>query len=683
MNKEKLFYFFIVLIIAVSVSVLHRYKIDPFESFSLRFNDVDFSLQKKPISDKVVFVAVDEPSVNKFGRWPWDRKIIAKGIENLQEAKVVLMDMIFSEPTDENSDETLAEALSTPQSSVCGFFLRKNATQQITEDELDILGDSSLDLLQSQVASSNHLPNFISAPNAEMNIATIMQGCSLSGSFTTLPDQDHLFRSYPIAVFYQDTLYPSLGIQGLRLYFNTDIKRIDSNHLKLANRVIEVDEKGFTKLNYYKPDQYKIVSFLDVYKKKIDPHYFKDKIVILGITEVGAGDVAPTPMGNIPGPLLHYTFLSNFLQNQLLSHPIKFEFALIALMALMPWLTLLLIQSVLRRSMLNIFSYLVAYAVVRYLFVKSNIYIDLFYPLVAFLLSMVTLEAVAFYKQQKDEKFLRDAFSSYLSEDLMQELIKNPKALSLGGEKKELSVLFSDIRGFTTISESMTPENLIKLLNRYFTPMTNAVLEKRGMLDKYIGDAVMAFFNAPVDVKDHADKACECALLMIERLHELNKQFVAENLPQIHIGVGINTAEVVVGNMGSDTRFNYTVIGDGVNLASRVEGLTKNYGVEILITEFTVAKLKTDFLYRKIEPVQVKGKEEPVLLYQLMVENDRNLELKAIYDVALEHYFKEEIDKAKTVFEEAVEKFDDSVSKYFLNDIASGKKWGVHKMTTK
>ncbi len=682
MKKKKIFYLFIALAIGLLSLSLHRYKVDPFESFSLHFNDIDFSLQDKPISDKVVFVAVDEPSVNRFGRWPWDRKIIAQGIKNLQDAKVVLMDMIFSEPTNKEADTALSEALAMPNTSVCGFFLRKTATQKITDEELELLADSSLDLLQSQI-SKYHAPNFIFAPYAEMNIAAIMQGCSLSGSFTALLDQDHLFRSYPVAVFYQDALYPSLGIQGLRLYFDKDIKRLDDRHLELAGRVIEVDEKGFVRLNYYKRNQYKTVSFLDLFDKKIQPKFFKDKIVILGITEVGAGDVAPTPIGNIPGPLLHYTLVSNFLQNQLITHPKKVEYALIVAMALVPFIALFFFSSVLKRAVFNLLSYLIVYTIGRYLFVSSNIYIDLFFPLLAFLLSMVVLEAVAFYMQQKDEKFLRDAFSSYLSEDLMQELIKNPKSLSLGGEKKELTILFSDIRGFTTISESMSPEELIKLLNRYFTPMTNAVLEKKGMLDKYIGDAVMAFFNAPVDVSDHADKACESALLMIERLDSLNKHFRAEGLLEIHIGIGINTAEVVVGNMGSDTRFNYTVIGDGVNLASRVEGLTKNYGVEILITEFTVAKLQKEFLYRKIESVQVKGKEEPVLLYQLMADNTRNRELKTLYDEAIELYIAKEIEKARILFEEAVARFDDSVSKYFLNDIKNGKNWGVHKMTTK
>ena len=679
---QKLLYLLIAFFIAATVSLLHYYEVDPFESISLRFNDVDFTLQDKNISDKVVFVAVDEPSVNRFGRWPWDRRIIARGIENLAEAKVLLMDMIFSEPTDEDADDALAEALASTNASVCGFFLRKNATQQISDEELELLADSSLDALQSQIAESE-TPRFIAAPHAEMNIATIMQGCTLSGSFTTLPAKDHLFRSYPVAVYYEGTLFPSLGVQGLRLYYDQDIKRLDAHHVELAGKTIEVDDKGFVMLNFYNPKSYKTISFLDVYNKKIPPSFFQDKIVILGITEVGAGDVAPTPVGNIPGPLLHYTFLSNFFQNHLITHPKNIEYMLIIFMAFVPFVVLLFFRSVLYRTVTDIAIYLVVYTFVRYLFVAYNIYIDLFYPLLSFLLSMTFLEVVAFYKQQKNEKFLKDAFSSYLSEDLMQELIKNPNALRLGGEKKELSILFSDIRGFTTISEAMSPEDLIKLLNRYFTPMTNAVLEKKGMLDKYIGDAVMAFFNAPVDVADHADKACEAALLMIERLGELNEEFAKENLPQIRIGIGINTAEVIVGNMGSDTRFNYTVIGDGVNLASRVEGLTKNYGISILITEFTVAKLSKPFVYRKIEPVQVKGKEEPVLLYELMFDTAYNQALKVLYDEALEIYIEGELEKAGYLFEAIIKEYDDPVSHYFLSQIKQGHAWGVHKMTTK
>ncbi len=680
--KEKLFYLAVLVPILLITMLLYSYKVEPLESFSLRFNDVNFDLQHKKIDKDIVFVAVDEPSVNVYGRWPWHRDILAKGIDRLREADVVLMDMIFSEPTTKKEDEVLADSISSLKNSVCGFFLRDKSTQTISPQELDILSDSSLDLLQSQIAQYKK-PQFISAPHAEMNIAPILEACTLSGSFSTLSESDSLLRSYPIAFYFQNILYPSLAVQGLRLKFDSDVKRVDDRHVEIKNRKIALDDKGFVRLNFYKLEQYKIISFLDVAQHKIDPAYFKGKIVILGITEVGAGDVVSTPIGHIPGPLLHYTFLSNFLDSHLIVEPPYIGSFLIVLMVFVPFILILLFKEILHRAVLNILIYLIAYGIVRYLFVSNMIYIDLFYPLISLILSAAAVEAVAFNLQEKSGRFMRNAFSSYLSADLLDQLVQNPKSLSLGGEKKELTILFSDIRGFTTISESMDPVSLINLLNRYFTPMTNAVLNHGGMLDKYIGDAVMAFFNAPVDVKNHADATCHAALEMIEKLEILNKELEAEGINHIRIGIGINTANVVVGNMGSDTRFNYTVIGDGVNLASRVEGLTKNYGVDILITEFTVSKLAENFIYRKIEPVKVKGKDEAVLLYQLMPHGKRSCDIKELYDEALQVYIDGDLSKAQELFSRILKDYDDSPSKYFLSHIEDGHTWGVNRMTTK
>lgn len=681
-SKEKLLYIGVIVPLLIVVLLLQIYKVDPFESFSLRFNDVNFALQKKEISKDIVFVAVDEPSVNKFGRWPWDRKIIAQGISHLSQADVVLMDMIFSEPTNEKDDALLAQSLSGFNASVCGFFLRSTSTQPITDEALDILSDSSLDLLQSQIAQF-HTPKFISAPFAEMNIVPILRGCSLSGSFSALPESDHLLRSYPSAVYFQGVLYPSLAMQGLRLKLNKDIKRVDARDIQIGRYKIGLNKKGFTKLNYYNLNQYNIVSFLDVYDGKVKPEYFKNKIVILGITDVGSGDVASTPIGNIPGPLLHYTFLSNVLQGQLIVEPDNVTPMIIVFMVFLPLLLLFLIKRVAYRIVINITLYLLVYGFIKYLFVADMIYIDMFYPLIALILSVIAVEAVAFNVQEKRGKFLKDTFSSYMSGDLLAQLIKNPASLKLGGEKKELSILFSDIRGFTTLSESMSPEKLIKILNRYFTPMTESVLENGGLLDKYIGDAVMAFFNAPVNVTDHPDAACRTALEMIQRLDKLNLEFASEGINPIKIGIGINTAEVIVGNIGSDAKKDYTVIGDGVNLASRVEGLTKNYGIQILITEFTVAKLSSDFIYRKIEPVKVKGKDEAVLLYELMPDTEISKDIKEKYDAALNVYEALDFDNAQKLFEILVEKYSDSVSAYFLPLVKEKHPWGVHKMNTK
>ena len=680
--KEKLIYSLVLLPVIVVVLLLQTYKIEPFESFSLRFNDVNFDLQKKEPNKDIVFVAVDEPSVNKFGRWPWDRTILAKGVEALSQADVLMMDMIFSEPTNKKDDDALADSIANLNASVCGFFLRHEATQSITGEELDILSNSSLDLLQSQVSRRKN-PSFIEAKHAEMNIATISNACSYSGSFTTLAEDDNLMRFYPIAVYYQDMLFPSLAIQALRLKFNSDVERVDETHVSFNGRLIGLDKRGFIRLNYYKKEQYNIVSFLDVVGKKVKPEYFKNKIVILGITEVGAGDVASTPIGSLYGPLLHYTFISNVLENHLIKEPPYISNLIVVLLALIPLVLALWIKKIVYRFILYVSMYFIVYGLVRYMFVSNMIYIDMFYPMLSIILSAVIIEVVAFNFQEKGSRFMRSAFSSYLSSDLLDQLIKNPNALTLGGEKKELSVLFSDIRGFTSISESMDPVSLINLLNRYFTPMTNAVLVHNGMLDKYIGDAVMAFFNAPVNVKDHADAACFAALEMIDRLETLNQELKRENINPIKIGIGINTAEVVVGNMGSDTRFNYTVIGDGVNLASRVEGLTKNYGVEILITEFTVAKLNEEFIHRKVEPVKVKGKDEAVLLYQLMPFTDMSRTIKNLYDEALEVYIRGDFKKAENLFGDLADEYDDMLSKYFLRQLKENASWGVHKMMTK
>ena len=668
------------------------YQVEPFESFALHFNDVNFELDNKKPHDDIVFVAVDEKSVNEYGRWPWDREKIAKGLDNLTQADVVLFDMIFSEPTSYKQDSILSRSLQHLDNSVCGFFLRHNATQNISEDALDILSDSALDRLQMQIAASqNAKPRFISAPFAEVNIIPFLESCTLSATFSTIRASDEKFREYPVALYFQNLLYPTLAIQGLRLKLNQDIQRVSDTQVQIGSKLIDLSDRGTVRLNYYPLESYRVVSFLDVVEKKITPSYFKDKIVILGVTEVGSGDIVSAPIGSIPGPLVHYTFLSNILDGTLIYEKNWINYTLVIILSLLPLFFILFIQKTFYRVLFNLSIYIIVYILVRYLFVQEHIYIDLFYPLVGLVGSTMIVEVLAFTQKEKSEKFLTGAFSSYLSGDLLDQLVKNPQALALGGEKKELSILFSDIRDFTSMSESMEPEELIVLLNRYFTPMTEVVLQNKGMLDKYIGDAVMAFFNAPVDVKDHASAACLSAVEMLKKLEILNHELTSEGKPSLKIAIGINTAEVIVGNMGSNSRFNYTVVGDGVNLASRVEGLTKIYNqehgeisVDILITEFTVKHLEDkSFVYREVEPVQVKGKEDVVVIFHLLPQTKKAQQLKEEYEKALNTYKDHDLTQAKILFENIVQKYDDSLSKYFVKKITEGKKWGVHIMEGK
>ncbi len=658
--KKKVKYIAIMFFVSLTVLGVYKTELEPFHSFSLRFNDLNFLFQNKKASEDIVFIAIDEQSVNRFGRWPWDRSVLAEAVDRLDSSSLLILDMVFSEPT--KKDRELSLSLHRQDNNLCGFFLRQQASQRPSEGQLDLLSDSSLERLASEIGDKRV---FIEGREAEVNVETILSSCTLSGTFSSLRDSDQLFRRYPLAFTYNNELYPSIGTQAIRMQSNQDISQVEEGLFDLAGHYLSTDKTGLSLLNYYPLQSYQSFSFLDLYENRLDKETLKDKIVILGITEVGVGDIRATPIGMIPGPLVHYTFLSNVLNDELLSKSSKVTFASIFLFILLP-LSWMIVSSIYNRVGLYLLAYTVFFISTKILYLYFNLYIDAFYPLLALLFVGTASEVLLHQEQEEQSRFIEGAFSSYLSTDLLNKLMQEPERLVLGGEKKELTVFFSDIRSFTSISEKMDPQKLIQHLNRYFTPMSNIVMQHQGMIDKYIGDALMAFYNAPVDVKDHAAAACRSSLQMLDELEELNKDFVKEGLPEIEIGIGLNTAEVVVGNMGSEKRFNYTVIGDGVNLASRVEGINKNYGTHILITEFTQAIVKDEFLTRPIEKVRVKGKEEEVLLYELLKDTRSNREMVKAYNAARELYYNGDIQEALKGFESLG---DDSVSRYFVQRI--------------
>lgn len=602
----------------VLILLLQSQKIELLESFSQRFNDLNFHLQEKTINPDIVVIGIDEKSVNHFGRWPWNREVLAQGLKKLQDADLVAFDMVFSESTP--SDQDLANSLSSLNNSVCGFFLRKHATEVLTDTQLDVLQNSSLDLLQSKLKEQN---NFFTANFAEVSIEPIIESCTMQGAFSTISSDDKLYRFYPSAFYLHNSLYPSLGLQSLRLRFNSDVDLKNSDTLVLNKENIYIDSFGFTRLNFYPKEQYKALSFLDLYEGKIEKSALQNKIVLFGVTEMGVGDIVPTPVGNIYGVFLHQTFLSNFLNHELIWESRILNQFVCVVMILSILLLVLSIKKVFLRVVGYIAFYMFVFVVSKYIFVTQNIYIDMFYPLLSIVIGALIQEFIIFYVHEKDTRFLKKAFSSYLSKELLDKLVRSEKGLELGGEKKELSILFSDIRNFTTISEEMNdPQKLIHLLNRYFTPMTQAVMDNKGMLDKYIGDAVMAFFNAPVDVENHAQAACNCALEMREKLATLNEELQRDGIAPIHIGIGINTGEAVVGNMGATKRFNYTIIGDSVNLASRLESKTKEYKVDIIISSYTYELVKDLFLCKDLGFTDIKGKKQSVRIYQLISKKE-------------------------------------------------------------
>lgn len=651
-------------VLAAAVLAFWYFKLPPLYSLSLKINDINFFLDDKHPHPDVVFLAVDERSVNRLGRWPWDRDLFAAGISKLDQAKVVVLDMVFSETSSPEKDAVLADTIADLDNTVCGFFLRNDATENLNEETKEVLSESSLERLFVK-----HLP-FVETTFAEVNIPRILSSCTLNASFSTLADRDELYRRYPIAVIFDSLVYPSLGVQALRYAKNEDVeireKTTGGYYILFDDKAIDIDEKGFMLLNYYPLKNYNIISFSDLTDGKVSSSYFKDKIVVVGITEAGISDIRATPLGQIPGPLLHYTFISNYLQDIFTVQYEWAEFMVLTLLLLIPFLLDRFVTSIGKRISLYLGIYILYFGLSKLLFVQFNIWLDTFYPFVGLFLLAMAHELFLFKLKEGESKFIKGAFSSYLSPALLNEIIRHPEKLKLGGERRDVSIMFTDIRGFTSISESIKPEELIEMLELYFTPMTKIVLKNSGTMDKFIGDAIMAFYNAPVDVPDHPACVCRTALEMIEELKHVNEILAQRGLPPIDIGAGINSDEVIVGNMGSEGRFEYSVIGDGVNLASRLEGLNKTYKTHIIISEFTQARLGDEFLTRRLDTVKVKGKEKAVVIYELMIPNERNRAIKALYEEALEHYDNKRYAESKELLMTCHKKYGDETSNAFL-----------------
>ncbi|WP_457644363.1 CHASE2 domain-containing protein [Persephonella sp.] len=634
--------------------------------FVYNLEDVKFSIRdisgisRKPFEDLVV-VVVDEKSINRFGRWPWDRKITGELIERLKEAKVVGLDIVFSEQSSPESDKALMLAINRAGNVVSGFFFRDYATQTVTEELIDLLEDCSLP--RYRVFSDKvGIPEY---SYIESNIPGILERALSCAFFNIKPDVDGIYRHYPTVYIFEGMLFPSLAIQLVRFYFDREID-LELDELgvrKLTIGEITID-RNYIRLNFYR--DINTVSAVDVLDGKVDPSFFKDRIVIVGITEMGIYDVRPTPIDPLtPGVFLHYTAVSNIINGDFIK-----ESPLYDLIFTVTVMLLVFFAGSVRRLKYRLSLYIpvitLPFILPSILFIYENIWILTVYPFLFSFVYVIILEMYQFFKTDLQTRELKRAFSKYLSPDVVEQIVRNPEKLGLGGEEKEITVLFADIRDFTQITEKLTPKQVAKLLNVYFDDFTKIILNNRGLLDKYIGDAVMAVFNAPVAVPDHPDRACRTALDLVDRLDKINEKLEKLDLPPIRIGIGINTGKAIIGNLGSSLRFEYTAIGDTVNLASRLEGLNRIYGTEIILSQYTVERVRSEFLFRKLDRVRVKGKEQPVYVYQLMKKNERNENIKALYEEALSYYFNTEFNLAVEIFKELWERYQDFPSKVLL-----------------
>jgi len=619
---------FIGLSITALITALMLLKLSPLETLEEKLLDYRFKIRgtiKPP--GTVVIAAIDEKSIEKLGRWPWDRDKIALLVNKLNNAgaEIIVFDIIYSEK--EKNDPLLGRAVNNAGNVLMPivFDFERNST----EPENEVFLNSAFASIENLGMFNKYNP--IMAKRVLIPVPEIIQNVMGLGHINMFPDNDGTLRWESLIIGYKDYLYPSITLQAAAFYLGIPHEKVvvkATEGIQLGKRFIPTDRWGRSLIHYYGSNQtFKHISISDILEDNVNPDDLMGKIVLIGATAVGIYDLRVTPFSPaMPGVEKHANVISSILENRFIMC-VSQSTNLIVLLLSGCLLSILIprFKAAGAATIAGIFLMLVLLSG-YYLFVKNGIWINIAYPSINILFIFISVTAYNYAVTERHARKIRAMFSSYVTEKVVNELIKNPGMAKLGGERREITVLFSDVRGFTSLSEKHSPEEVVAILNEYLGEMTDIIFRWEGTLDKFIGDAILAFWGAPMKQENHAELAVKCALNMIKRLEELQRKWQAEGKPVLDCGIGINTGEVLVGNIGAEgKKMDYTVIGDHVNLGSRVEGLTRKYGAHILITEFTFEKIKDlvaeGRLYRAaiegLEKVAVKGKERPVEVYEI------------------------------------------------------------------
>ena len=620
--------FFIGSYITILITGLMLLNLSPINALEDRLLDYRFKIRGavKPPKD-IIIAAIDEKSIDMLGRWPWDRDIMADVLKKLKGlgVRIIVFDIIFSEA--EKNDTLFSKAMADAGNVILPVFFEFDSESDIPDEEF--ISDSSFVNVKNSDKFNQYNP--IGAKKITTPVSELGKSAIALGYVNTFPDDDGILRWEPLVIEYNGYLYPSITLQSAVKYLKIPNKMVileATEGIRLGETYIPTDRFGRTLINYYGTDQtFSYFSISDILDGNIKPEDFHDKIVLIGATAVGIYDLRVTPFtAAMPGVEKHANVIASIIEKKFIkSAPKLINITILLLSGLL--LSLLIVRfkafggSAITISFLFFIS-LLGY----YLFAQKGIWINITYPILNIFFVFISVTIYNYVAEERYAKRIRAMFSSYVTEKIVNELIKNPDMAKLGGERREITVLFSDVMGFTSFSEKHAPEEVVAILNEYLGEMTDIVLKWEGTLDKFIGDAILTFWNAPMRQENHAELAIKCALNMVGRLKELQKKWQAEGKPILDCGIGINTGEVIVGNIGAERKkMDYTVIGDHVNLGSRVESLTRKYNTHILITEFTLSKIK-DLLADEtiwktevtgLEKVIVKGKERPVGIYRV------------------------------------------------------------------
>lgn len=665
-----------------------------FYNYASFFEDRFFDLRMKQTidpekkDDRLVLAAIDDKSLSKIGRWPWSRTEIIKLVNKLNHygAKVIAFDIFFSEPElacmADSPDKLLADTLKQFQSSpgkkiIFPYSVTKKESESINEENyfreapeqlLNFIMDTRQaegENLKEYLAEKKVFPIDVLA-NSDVNIAHIEAEA----------DADGVFRHYPVLANVGGLYFPSFSLQAYELFNNDrtvlNIPSKETSYVQTKKGNLYLNYNGESKVRWFGGlDHFPTVSIYDLFEaKENDPEMhkvFKDKLVFVGSTAYGANDLRNTPVDSIlPGVVFHMNLVHMLLEGKFFVS--ELDSTKISWFMLFGGSVLMITVMLFGNAIVDFFAVFTImaglYYIDTYYYIPRGYNNRLFFCLFSVLSCYSWSTFLHFYQSNKEKKKIKSTFSRYLAPSIVNDLLKNPEKVRLGGEKKVITVFFSDVRDFTSISEKLTPEQLTVCLNKYMTMMTDTLFEHNGTLDKYIGDAMVAYWGAPVDLQDHPYWAVKGAIQMIERLPLINEEFAKEGFPIFKHGIGLNTGECSVGNMGSNQIFSYTALGDNMNLGARLESLCKFYGVQLNISEFTKnaipKEMQKEFTFRTLDKVKVKGKEKAVTIYEVLhPTHPLKNEQAALdhYELGFQLYLKQNFLEALRVFKSLHEKF--------------------------
>lgn len=658
--------------------------------FEDRFYDMRMrvTLNEEEFNNDLVLAAIDDYSLNSIGVWPLPRTVWTDFLKKMEVygAKVIAFDVFFSEQApvcdglspDQDFSDAIASFQSQPDRKVILPYSLSNAIDPGFQEMPDMMYDF--------IADTREAPGVSLFPTYKIGrrvfpIEKLLEAQPGLAIIETSSDPDGIFRHYKIISKIEDFYLPSYGLMSYE-YFTGDratLELTNSNNpqLKIESGTLNLNIRGESKIRWFGDyHQYPIVPLFDIINAADDDaemiKTFKDKLVFVGSTAFGAHDFRHTPIDPMmAGVFFHMNLVEMLLKGRFfkpLNDSTLYSWIILLVATTMMVLVMMMGNAVLDLiTLITLVSGMVLYD--TYVLLPAGYEIKLFFCIFSVAGSYSWETFLNFYLTTKEKNKIRGTFSSFVAPAVVDQMLANPDMVKVGGEKKNITVFFSDVRDFTSISEKLTPEGLAHLLNQYMGVMTDLIFANKGTLDKYIGDAIVAFWGAPLDVEDHAYHGVTTAIAMVEALPPLNEKLKAQGYPELEHGMGLNTGDCSVGNMGSDKIFSYTALGDNMNLGARAEALCKYYGVQINITEFTLEAIKPELRqnlrYRILDKVRVKGKEQAISLYEVFHPSHplyERVDLVEKYHKAFECYQSQKFEQALGLLKELLNEMPDDPS---------------------